>query len=170
MHIFLADDQAKVRSALRLLLEQEPGLSVVGEATEAEDFLAQVQRTQPDLVLLDWELPDLRATDPSTPLTGSGTSSGQRLLSTLHSLGCHPKVIALSGHPEACEEALAAGADAFVSKGDPPERLLTTLRTIEFSSSRGAGTTGKRRDGGGEGYRPPDTGQTATDDDEKMSQ
>ncbi len=42
MHIFLADDQAKVRSALRLLLEQEPGLSVVGEATETEDLLVQV--------------------------------------------------------------------------------------------------------------------------------
>ncbi len=90
-------------------------------------------------------------------------------MSALHSLGCHLKVIVLSGHLEACEEALAAGADAFVSKRDPPEQLLTTLRTVEFSPSRGAGTTGKRGDGG-EGYRPPDTGQTAADDDEKMSQ
>jgi len=134
MRVFLADDQAKVRSALRLLLEQEPGLSVVGEATEAEGLLVQVQRIQPDLVLLDWELPDLRATDPSTPSTGSGTSSGQRLLSALHSPGCHLKVIVLSGHLEACEEALAAGADAFVSKGDPPERLLATLRTVGVTS------------------------------------
>jgi len=66
MRVFLADDQAKVCSALRLLLEQELGLRVVGEATEAKDLLAQVQRTQPDLVLLDWELPGLQATDPWT--------------------------------------------------------------------------------------------------------
>jgi len=130
MRIFLADDQAKVCSALRLLLEQEPGLSVVGEAAEAKDLLAQVQRTRPDLVLLDWELPGLRAPRSSTPSAGSGISSGQRLLAALHSLSCRPKVIALSGHLEAREEALAAGADAFVSKGDPPERLLTTLRTV----------------------------------------
>ena len=75
MRIFLADDQAKARSALRLLLEQEPGLSVVGEATETEDLLAQVQRTQPDLVLLDWELPGLWATDLSTAPSASPWSS-----------------------------------------------------------------------------------------------
>jgi len=135
MRILLADDQTKVRSALRLLLEQEPGLSIVGEVAEAEDLLAQVQKTQPDLVLLDWELPGLRATDPSTTLrSGSGQSSGPRLLSALRSLGCHLIVIALSGHLEACEQALAAGADAFVSKGDPPEQLLTTLRTVGVTS------------------------------------
>ena len=58
MRVLLADDQMKVRSALRLLLEQEPGLSVVGEAAEAKDLLAQVGTERPDLVLLDWELPD----------------------------------------------------------------------------------------------------------------
>ena len=157
MRVLLADDQTKVRSALRLLLEQEPGLSVVGEADEAEGLLTQVQRTQPDVVLLDWELPGLRAADPSTPSTGSGASSGQRLLSALRSVGCPLRVIALSGHVEACEEALAAGADAFVSKGDPPERLLTTLRNVGFSPSQVAGKSEKRRDEG-EGYRPPDAG------------
>lgn len=157
MRVFLADDQAKVRAALRLLLEQEPGLSVVGEVTEAKDLLAQVQVTQPDVVLLDWELPGLRATKPwiapsASPRSfgpgakGSGQAlrydsgdvpslpkeqiSRQRLLSALHSLGCPLKIIALSGHLEAREEALGAGADAFVSKGDPPERLLSTLRTV----------------------------------------
>ncbi|NIO69112.1 MAG: response regulator [Anaerolineae bacterium] len=115
MRVLLADDQTKVRSALRLLLEQEPGLSVVGEAAEAEDLLAQVEATQPDLVLLDWELPGLRTDDR---------------LSALRTLCPRLKVIALSGQPEARRAALTAGADAFVSKGDPPERLLTTLRAV----------------------------------------
>ena len=112
MRVLLADDQSKVRSALRLLLEQEPGMSVVGEAVEAGDLLAQVEATQPDLVLLDWELPGLRTDD---------------WLSTLRTLCPRLKVIALSGQPEARWAALATGADAFVSKGDPPERLLAAV-------------------------------------------
>jgi DNA-binding NarL/FixJ family response regulator len=112
MRVFLADDQTRVRSALRLLLEQEPGLSVVGEAAEAEDMLAQTEATQPDLVLLDWELPGLRTDDR---------------LSVLRALCPQLKVIALSGQPEARRAALSAGADAFVSKGEPPERLLAAV-------------------------------------------
>ncbi len=112
MRILLADDQPKVRSALRLLLEQEPEMSVVGEAAEVEDLLAQVEATQPDLVLLDWELPGLQAAD---------------LLPTLRSLHPRLKVIALSGRLEARQAALTAGAEAFVSKGDPPERLLAAV-------------------------------------------
>ena len=112
MRVLLADDQMKVRSALRLLLEQEPGLSVVGEAAEAEDLLAQVRTECPDLVLLDWELPD---------------QGGAATLAGLRAARPGPVVIALSGRPEARRAALAAGADAFVSKGDPPERLLAAV-------------------------------------------
>jgi DNA-binding NarL/FixJ family response regulator len=121
MRVLLADKQTKVRSALRLLLEQEPGLSVVGEAPEAEDLLAQVRTECPDLVLLDWELLD---------------QGGAATLAWLRAARPGLVVIALSGRPEPRQAALAAGADAFVSKGDPPERLLTTLRAV------GTGSTG----------------------------
>jgi CheY-like chemotaxis protein len=60
MRVLLADDQSKVCAALRLLLEEGPRLSVMGEAAEAEDLLGQVEATQPDLMLSDWELPGLR--------------------------------------------------------------------------------------------------------------
>ena len=112
MRVLLADDESKVRSALRLLLEQEPGLSVVDEVAEAGEALGQIQATCPDLLLLDWELPGQQAAD---------------LLPALRR--CCPRllVIALSGRPEARQAALAAGAEAFVSKGDPPERLLATV-------------------------------------------
>ena len=122
VRIFLADDLAKVRSALRLLLEQEPGLCVVGEAAEAEELLTQIKATRPDLMLLDWELPGLSL--------ANSVDSGKHLLSALHAYCPDLRVIALSGQLEARPAALAAGADAFVSKGDPPERLLATLRTI----------------------------------------
>ena len=112
MRVLLADDESKVRSALRLLLEQEPGLSIVGEATKGEDLLAQVETTRPDLALLDCELPGPQTAD---------------LLPALRSRCPGLLVIALSGRPETRRAALAAGADAFVSKGDSPERLLAAV-------------------------------------------
>jgi hypothetical protein len=60
MYILLADNQAKERTMLRRLVGQEPELSVVGEASDARDLLAQAQVVHPDLVLLDWELPGLQ--------------------------------------------------------------------------------------------------------------
>jgi CheY-like chemotaxis protein len=92
--VLLADDQAKVRSALRLLLEQEPGLSVVGDAVETEELLAQAEALCPDLMLLDWELPGLQTADPLRALRA----------------GCpNLKVIAVSGRPEARRASLAGG-------------------------------------------------------------
>jgi DNA-binding NarL/FixJ family response regulator len=111
MRILLADDQAKVRSALRLLLEQEEDIEVLGEAVDATGLLDWVKVASPDLLLLDWELPGL----------------GPGLLAALRELCPSLDVIALSGRPESRQAALSAGADAFVSKGDPPEKLLAAI-------------------------------------------
>jgi DNA-binding NarL/FixJ family response regulator len=113
MRILVADDQAKVRSAIRLLLEQDEDIKVLGEAVDATGLLDWVSVVCPDLVLLDWELP--------------GLDTGELLDSIRGNCG-RVKVVALSGRPEARREAIAAGVDEFVSKGDPPERLLDTLR------------------------------------------
>jgi DNA-binding NarL/FixJ family response regulator len=115
MRILLADDQSKTRYALRLLLEREPELDVVGEAAEAEALMVQLRTTQPDVVLLDWELP------------GLAVIGG---LPALRTICPQLLVIALSGRLEARRAALAAGADAFVSKSKPPSQLLATLRAI----------------------------------------
>jgi DNA-binding NarL/FixJ family response regulator len=122
MRVLLADDQSKVRAALRLLLEEELGLSVISEAAEAEDLLVQVEAMRPDLMLLDWELPGLRTDDHLPAL--------RRLCPCL-------KIIVLSGQPEARRAALAAGTDAFVSKGDPPERLLAAVNDCWRRQHRG---------------------------------
>lgn len=111
MQALLADDQAKVRSALRLLLNHAPDVDVLGEAVDATGLLDWVRAACPDLVLLDWELP--------------GFSPG--LMITLRELCPALTVIALSGQPEARRAALSTGADAFVSKGDPPEQLMAAI-------------------------------------------
>ena len=112
MQVLLADDQSKVRSALRLLLDHEPDIDVLGEAVDATGLLDWGKAACPDLVLLDWELPGFNAD----------------LLGTLQDCCPSLTVIALSGQPEAHQAAISAGVDAFVSKGDPPEQLLTAIR------------------------------------------
>ena len=115
MRILLADDQPQVRSALRLLLEHESGVKVVGEALNAKDLLQLTQNIQSDLLLLDWELPGLDVSDLLTMLRAD-----------------YPclSIVALSGHMEAQQAALDAGVDAFISKAHPPEKFLPLLRSI----------------------------------------
>ena len=112
MRILVADRQAKVRFALRVLLERQPGFQIVGEAANATDLLDGVADADPELVLVDWDL--------ATPAPGG-------LVLALRRISPNVAIVALSGRAEARKAALAAGADAFVSKGDPPERLLGTI-------------------------------------------
>ena len=114
MRILLADDEPRVRFALRVLLEREPGFAVVGEAVDRSGLLDLVALTLPDLVLLGWELPGLAAAHP---------------LALLRRIHPDVSVIALSVRSEARHAALSAGANAFVSKADPPERLMAAIRT-----------------------------------------
>ncbi len=112
MRILLADHQARVRFALRALLDQQPGLTVVGETGEAAETLSQVAAVHPDLILLDWDL----------------HGSVIDLLPAMHRVCPELRVIALSARPEMRQAILAAGADAFVSKTDPPDHLLTAIQ------------------------------------------
>ncbi|RJQ50913.1 MAG: DNA-binding response regulator [Actinobacteria bacterium] len=129
MRILLADDQTEIRSALRLWLDQNDGLSVVAESADAADLLSAAAATQAQLVLLDWELPGVGAAG-----TG-GEAAG--LLSRLQQASPGVKVVAMSGRPEARKEAIHAGADAFVSKCEPPEALLSLLS--ELAAGDGCG-------------------------------
>lgn len=111
MRIVLADRQHRVRRALSLLLARQPGWQVVGQASTAEELDQLLANTAADVLLLDWDL--------SVHLA----LLGQRKAGL--------RIIALSGQPEVREAATAAGADDFVSKGDPPERLLAAIRRCQ---------------------------------------
>ena len=116
MRVLLADGKPALRSAMRLLLEQEADVNIVAEVADVEMLLAVAEQVRPELVLLDWELPRLQ----------SG-SLAATVFSTLNACCPNVKIIVLSGRPEAGRPALAAGASSFVSKADPPERLLEAL-------------------------------------------
>ena len=110
---FLGPNGSGKTTTINLLLEQVPGVHVVGEAANAVGLIGQVEAACPNVVLLDWELPGLEAPE---------------LLAALRAWRPHVRVIALSGRLQARPEALAAGADAFVSKSDPPERVVMAVK------------------------------------------
>ena len=120
MRVLLADDQSSLRSAIRLLLEQEADVNIVAEVADAATLLAESVKVSPDLILLDWELPGLQS-----------TNTAQTVLCALQACCPNVQVIVLSGRPEAGRPALAAGASSFVSKADPPERLLAALHNAK---------------------------------------
>jgi DNA-binding NarL/FixJ family response regulator len=112
MRVLVADDEPAVRRALRVLLKDWPNLEIVAEAADIEGVLAQVATACPDLLLLDWRLPD---------------GAPGAVLPILRRIAPALWVIVFSARAEARDAALAAGADAFVSKVDPPDRLLAAI-------------------------------------------
>lgn len=112
MRVLLADDDPKVRSALRLLLENEPDITIVGECATAEGLIDRVRSSQASVVLLDWDLPGLQV---------GGVIEGLRTACP----AC--RLLALSGRPEHGADVARAGIACFVCKGDPPESLLAAL-------------------------------------------
>jgi DNA-binding NarL/FixJ family response regulator len=118
MRILVADNQSSARLALCALLEQQSGWQVVGEVVSADELMSQIKDTRPDLILLDLNLPELKA---------------EELVPILREKYTNISVIVLSGRPEMRSKALAVGANAFVSKADPPERLLWAISSINRS-------------------------------------
>jgi len=125
LRVLLADDQPRVRFALCTLLRRQPELQIVGEVGDVDGLWNEIEAVRPDLLLLDWELGPTGMTDAVLTLRER-----------------HPGlfVIALSGRHEARRAALKAGVDAFVSKTDPPERLLDAVQSCLESPRTASGT------------------------------
>jgi DNA-binding NarL/FixJ family response regulator len=113
MRILVADGNARVRHALVVLLDRQEGLQLLGEASDWSDLLLVAADSPVDLVLVDLDLPGLRA--------GGGLAALRARLPLA-------RIVALSGQSGARRDALAAGADGFISKGDAPGQVLATLR------------------------------------------
>ena len=113
--VLIALGQPEDRLALRIYLQAQRGLEVVGEAARGRDLLEQLGALCPDLVLLEWDLPDR----PSA-----------NLLADLRNLNCQPLVVVYGNHPESSSAATDAGADAFVFKGEGPKRVTSTINWV----------------------------------------
>lgn len=113
--VFLADADSDERSGLRLLLS-DLSMVLVGETADWPATFALAPTSGAELLLVDWAL---LPTPPTSALTALRSASPSAL------------VIVLISHLDARHQAaLSAGADAFISKGEPPERVVEHLRSI----------------------------------------
>jgi DNA-binding NarL/FixJ family response regulator len=113
--VYLADSRSDERSALRLLL-LDMKMDVVGESADWLTTLAKAPATLLDMLLVDWDLL------PISPVIA---------INELRKLCPAALVIVLISHLDARQQAaLSAGADAFISKGETPERVADRIRTV----------------------------------------
>jgi DNA-binding NarL/FixJ family response regulator len=111
--ILLADDNSDLRSALRLLLETRFEFNLIIEARDMEHVLAQLEDTHPECLIFDWEL-------PGRPI--------RERIKVLRTLMPGLRIIVTSSHQETKEHVLAEGADEFISKSDPPVKILEAVQ------------------------------------------
>jgi DNA-binding NarL/FixJ family response regulator len=116
--VYLADAKPEERSALRLLI-LDLKMEVIGEAADWPTTLKQVPVSRTDILLVDW---DLLPSEPSAALE------------ELRKVCPAALVVVLISHLDARQQAaLSAGADAFISKGETPERVAERLRAVAES-------------------------------------
>ena len=132
MRVLLADDRVWLRSALRLLLEHEANVEVVGEAGSIRALPLFVSRLRPDLLFLDWQLPGLEI-----------NSARQKFMDTLRAIDPNLYIVALTNDDNAVGS-LLLGADAFVNKAEPPEQILAVLKQ---AANRKLSSRGQTADG-----------------------
>ena len=117
IRLLLVDDQMIVREGLRLLLENQNGLSVTGEASNCPEAVAQAVREQPDIILLDLDLGDVHGLD---------------CLPELLAVSPHSKVLVLTGvyDLEIFHQAVSRGAVGIVRKMEAAEVLVKAIRKV----------------------------------------
>lgn len=112
LRILIADDQRRARQSLKALLATKfPELEIY-EATNGSEAIRSLEGFRPHVVLIDARMPVVDGIDATRAIKGRAP---------------HIKVLVLSMYTEYRAAALAAGADVFMTKGEPPERLLEVL-------------------------------------------
>lgn len=133
--LILVDDHKVIREGLQSLFEQEPGMSVVGQATDGRSAVELARRLAPDVAVMDVAMPDL-----------NGIEAARQIADTCP----HTRVVALSMHADRrfVGEMLRAGAMAYLLKTCEFDELLHAIRCV---------LSGRR-------YLTPDVTSTLVDD------
>ena len=120
--VLIADDESGIRSALRLLLDSEPDIVVVGEASDGTEAVELAVALEPDVVLMDVQMPRMNGLDATRALCA--TSSALRVV-----------MLTMFDLDEYVYEALRAGASGFLLKNSPPNVVLGAIRTASEGAS-----------------------------------
>jgi len=121
--VLIVDDQTLVRAGFRMILEIEPDLQVVGEASDGGQAVAQVAALQPDVVLMDVRMPGLDGIAATRRITADAS--------------CQTRVVMLTTFDmdEYVYQALQAGASGFLLKDVQPELLVAGIRAVHSGDS-----------------------------------
>ncbi len=120
--VLIADDQELVREGLRMMLEAEPDISVVGEANDGNEALAGVRRHDPDVLVMDIRMPTLDGIEATRRLTVSNSRARILILTTFDL-------------DEYVYRAMKAGASGFLLKDATREQLAAGVRTVAGGES-----------------------------------
>jgi DNA-binding NarL/FixJ family response regulator len=117
IRVLLADDQALLRSAFRVLVDSEPDMEVVGEASDGAEAVRRAKEERADVVLMDIRMP------------GTDGLAATRMISADPELA-HVRVVILTTFEvdDYVVQSLRAGASGFLGKGSEPEELLSAIR------------------------------------------
>ena len=120
--IVLVDDQALFRAGIRMVIDSQPDLEVVGEASDGREGVEVVRSTRPDLVLMDVRMPVM-----------DGLAATAEILREPDA----PRVVVLTTFDldEAAARAIQGGASGFLLKDSEPEFLLSAVRTVHAGSA-----------------------------------
>jgi DNA-binding NarL/FixJ family response regulator len=133
IRVVLADDQALLRAGLRVLLDAEDDLEVVGEAEDGAEAIAAVRRLQPDVVVMDIRMPDL-----------DGLAATREIVADPELAGVHIVVLTTFDLDEYVFEAIRAGATGFLLKDAEPTELLRAIRLAAAGEALMAPTVTRR--------------------------
>jgi DNA-binding NarL/FixJ family response regulator len=123
IRVLVADDQAMVREGLRMILDLEDDIEVVGEAADGQAALRAVAEHRPDVVLMDIRMPGMDGLEATARLLRGGRP-GPRVL-----------VLTTFGEDEYLYAAMRAGASGFLLKDSPRAALLHAVRTVADGSA-----------------------------------
>ncbi|SCK27432.1 two component transcriptional regulator, LuxR family [Streptomyces sp. WMMB 714] len=118
IRVVLADDQALLRSAFKVLVDSDPGMEAVGEASDGAEALEAVRRLHPDVVLMDIRMPGCDGLAATRAITADPALRDVRVV-----------ILTTFEVDEYVAQALRAGASGFIGKGAEPEELLAAIRT-----------------------------------------
>ena len=122
IRVALVDDQALFRAGIRMLVDSQPDLEVVAEASDGREAVDAVRQTRPDVVLMDIRMPVM-----------DGLAATAELLSDPEP----PRIVMLTTFDldEAAARAIRQGASGFLLKDADPEFLLAAIRTVHAGSA-----------------------------------
>jgi DNA-binding NarL/FixJ family response regulator len=117
--LVLADDEQLVRSGLRLILEAEDDIEVVGEASDGAEAVTLTRRLDPDVVLMDVQMPVMNGIEATREIVALGREESSRVV-----------ILTTFDLDEYVYEALKAGASGFLLKRTPAEDLVSGIRVV----------------------------------------